>query len=139
VPIDDPCVILVPGVPRDRAATILVVDDEPSNRFVAERVLEGAGYDVRAASDAMGALRAIQARGAFSLYIIDVMMPAVRGTDLADRIRELDPDARILYFTASSHALFSPAGRALGTRDAFLQKPVSNRELLDAVSRLLQA
>jgi FixJ family two-component response regulator len=65
------------------------------------------------------------------------MMPALRGTDLADRIRQSDPNARILFFTASSHTLFTPPAREMGTKEAFLQKPVSNKELLEAVSLLL--
>jgi CheY-like chemotaxis protein len=125
-------VLLTPSTP-----TVLVVDDELSNRLLAERVLTAAGYAVTPAEDAEEALRVIEAHGGFSLYILDIMLPGVRGTQLAREIRALYPTAKILYFTAYSHTLFTRSDRVLRDDEAFLQKPVSNRELLEAVSLLL--
>ncbi len=121
----------------DSSPTVLVVDDEPSNRLIVKRVLAAGGYDVVAAGDSTEALRIIEAHAGFSLYVLDVMMPGGRGTELAQRIRVLHPSAKILYFTAFSHALFTASDRVLRDDEAFLQKPVSNRELLEAVSLLL--
>jgi CheY-like chemotaxis protein len=115
---------------------VLVVDDEASNLRLAERLLQGAGYEVAAANNAAGALQLVNEHGAFDVYVLDVMMPSMRGTELADAIRQRDADARILYFTAFSHALFTGA-RLLKENEAFVQKPVSKQELLEAVSLLL--
>ena len=117
--------------------SVLVVDDEPSNRLVVYRVLHRAGYDVVAVGTAADALQKVEERGAFELYVLDVLMPTLRGTALADRIRELDPNARVLYFTAFAQGEFMRTGRTLAPLEAVLQKPVSNKELLDAVSMLL--
>jgi CheY-like chemotaxis protein len=68
--------------------------------------------------------------------VLDVMMPSMRGTELADTIRHRYPQAKILYFTAYSHALFTGA-RLLKENEAFVQKPVSKQELLEAVSLLV--
>jgi CheY-like chemotaxis protein len=68
--------------------------------------------------------------------VVDVMMPSMRGTELADAIRQREPRAKILYFTAYSHALFTGA-QLLKENEAFVQKPVSKQELLEAVSLLL--
>ena len=65
--------------------TVLVVDDELSNLVLAERVLAAGGYKVTTAGTAAEALRAIEAHGGFSLYVLDVMLPGVRGTELAGR------------------------------------------------------
>ena len=121
-----------PSKPR-----VLVVDDEPSNRSIVQRVLSGAGYDVTAAGNATDAVSALEASGPFALYVLDVLMPGVRGTELAARIRQLQPDARILYFTAYSQALFTNPERLLPGLEAVLQKPVSNRDLLEAASQML--
>ena len=118
------------------APKVLVVDDEASNLRLAERLLQGAGYDVAATNNGTAALQLFDERGAFDIYVLDVMMPSMRGTELADAIRERDPNARILYFTAYSHALFTGA-RLLRDNEAFVQKPVSKQELLEAVSLLL--
>ena len=114
---------------------VLVVDDEISNSRLAERILRGAGYAVTAANSGDEAIQHLDAQGAFDVYLLDVMMPAMRGTELADVIRHRYPHARILYFTAYSHALFTGA-RVLKEHEAFVQKPVSKQELLEAVSLL---
>ena len=118
------------------AARVLVVDDEASNLRLAERILQSAGYLVAATGTGADALQLIDDQGAFDAYVLDVMMPSMRGTELADAIREREPEARILYFTAFSHALFTGA-RLLKENEAFVQKPVSKQELLEAVSLLL--
>jgi FixJ family two-component response regulator len=68
--------------------------------------------------------------------VLDVMMPGMRGTELADVLRRDDPTARILYFTGFSDGLFAGV-RTLAAHEAFVQKPVAKQELLDAVSLLL--
>jgi CheY-like chemotaxis protein len=118
------------------APRVLVVDDEASNLRLAERLLQGAGYEVAAINNGADALRLFDEQGAFDIYVLDVMMPSMRGTELADAIRQRDSNARILYFTALSHALFTGA-RLLKDNEAFVQKPVSKQELLEAVSLLL--
>lgn len=116
---------------------MLVVDDEPSNRLVLYRTLRHARNNAVTVGSAVDALRKIEEHGAFTLYVLDVLMPRLRGTALADRIREFDPNARVLYFTAFAHSEFGSTGRTLGPREAVLQKPATNKELLDAVSMLL--
>ena len=116
--------------------TVLVVDDERSSRArrtgVGRRRVQGDG-----GRRGNGGAARHRTRGGFSVYILDVMLPGVRGTELAREIRTRYPTAKILYFTAFSHALFTTADRVLRDDEAFLQKPVSNRELLEAVSLLL--
>jgi CheY-like chemotaxis protein len=126
-----------PVMVRRSPPAILVVDDEPSNRIVAYRVLGGAGYDVISVGSASEALAMAEERGPFDLYVLDILMPTLRGTELAKRIREIDPGARVLYFTAFAPGLFSAKPPSLAEREAVLQKPVSNLELLQAVSMMV--
>ena len=115
---------------------ILIVDDEPSNLRIVQRFLQDTRYVVTTAGGAKEAFAAIDEQGPFNLYVLDVMMPEMRGTELADAIRARQPDALVLYFTAYSDTLFSGT-RILREREAFIQKPVTKRELLEAVSLLL--
>jgi len=115
---------------------ILIVDDEPSNLRVAQRLLEDTRYVVSVAGSAREALAVIDEHGPFDLYVLDVMMPDMRGTDLADALRQRQPAVPILFFTAFSNALFT-GRRALQDGEAFIQKPVSKRDLLEAISLLL--
>ena|SRR5688572_7883863 len=122
-------------MPRPKP-TVLVVDDEQSNRVLAQRVLRRGGYNVTAVENAAEATSVIQAKGGFQLYILDVLMPGARGTELADEIRQVEPDARILFYTANSQTLLLP-DRLIPGLEAILHKPVANRKLLEAASLML--
>jgi CheY-like chemotaxis protein len=115
---------------------ILVVDDPPSNLHIA-CVFCAAGYDVTAVAGAAEAMRALQGHGPYALYILDIEIPGDRAAAVAARIRQSQPDARILYFTTFSEALFTLHGRLMPGREELLEKPVSNRKLLNAALRLL--
>jgi len=118
------------------AQRVLVVDDEPSNRILVERALAAAGYLMTSAGDADEAMAAIRRSGPFDGYILDVMMPRVRGTELAVLIRRTQPDARILFFSGYTGEL-SARATAFQPNDTILAKPVSVGDLRQAVSRLL--
>jgi len=82
------------------------VDDEPAIRAVVARVLEGEGYRVLIASSASEAL-SILARDAASidLLITDVVMPGGSGQSLGARLRELAPNAHLLFMSGYADAL----------------------------------
>src|SRR5215470_227691 len=74
------------------ADPILIVDDTPINRKLTQRVLAGAGYDVRTAEDAetaLGLIQELQPR----LVLTNVRLPGMDGLALARRIKE-DPLTR---------------------------------------------
>jgi CheY-like chemotaxis protein len=116
---------------------VLVVDDEASVRDFAERSLRGAGYEVQVASDGPEALAVMDAqRRSVNLFLVDLVMPLMRGDELARRIRQRDPDAKVLYFTGHSDRLFE-GRQTLSHHEAFIEKPVTIAGLLEAVSLLL--
>src|SRR5438270_238813 len=78
--------------------TILLVEDEDSVREVASRILRRHGYTVIEASNGSEALREFGERGReFDLIITDIVMPEMGGLELAQRVREWAPAARILF------------------------------------------
>jgi CheY-like chemotaxis protein len=115
---------------------VLVVDDEEPIRTFAAAVLRGSGYEVELASEPAQALRLIGERPAFDLFLLDVMMPQMRGDELAAAIRRVHPDAKILYLTGYSDELFTQRP-VLWQDEAFLAKPASIDGLLEGVSFLL--
>jgi two-component system cell cycle sensor histidine kinase/response regulator CckA len=120
-----------PPIPR-----ILVVDDEDSVRAVAERILRDAHYDVMTAAGGREALALVEARPAFDLFVLDVLMPEMTGEELARQLRLREPDVKVLYFTAYADRLFNEKP-LLGAYEAFLDKPVTVTGLREAVSLLL--
>jgi CheY-like chemotaxis protein len=115
---------------------VLVVDDEPSVLTFAECALTQAKYDVVTARDGEEALRLVDTRRAFDAFVLDLMMPKMMGDELARRLRRRDPDVKVLYFTGYSDLLFAER-KVLWTHEAFLEKPVTDQELSEAVSLLL--
>ena len=63
-------------------------------------------YAVDEASGGRAALDIVEREGPFDVFVIDVVMPDMRGDELARRLRERDPDVKVLYFTGHSERLF---------------------------------
>jgi CheY-like chemotaxis protein len=115
---------------------VLVVDDEDAILKLATRVLEPVGYEVVVASDGSEALRLVETQRRFDLFVIDVMMPMMRGDELGERLHRRDPETKVLYCTGHKDQLFE-ARPVLRKTEAVLEKPVTVNEFRDAVSLLL--
>jgi len=114
---------------------VLLVDDEAPIRSFFGDVLRLADYEVTTASDGLEALRTLDAQP-FDLFVLDVMMPQMRGDELAAAVRQRFPDAKVLFVTGYADQLFSERA-ALGAGEAFLDKPVTPTGLMEAVFLLL--
>jgi two-component system nitrogen regulation response regulator GlnG len=118
-------------------ARILVADDEDGLRWVVERGLRQAGYDVTAAKDGESALRAIE-NEPFDLVLLDIRMPGVDGLSALARIRQLRPAMHVIMMTA--HGTMETAIQAMqrGAYD-YLAKPFDLDEVLLLTQRALEA
>ena len=114
---------------------VLVVDDEESNRTFAAQVLSEANYEVVSASDGPEVLRIVEQQSPFDLFVVDVLMPQMRGDELGHRLALRYRDAKVLYFTGDGQ--WVAASPKLTPREAIVEKPATLDELLQAVSRLL--
>jgi two-component system cell cycle sensor histidine kinase/response regulator CckA len=68
--------------------------------------------------------------------VVDVVMPQMRGDELGRRLRQRDPDVKVLYFTGYADRLFEERP-TLWQHEAFLEKAVTVEGLREAVSMLL--
>src|SRR5262249_2024894 len=117
-------------------AKILIVDDEPAMCALISDIVTASGY--HATSDTRGdaAIARLEAGERFDLAVLDVVMPAMSGNDLAREIRRHDPDAKVLFVTGHNEALFD-ARPILWHDESFLDKPFTPAGLLEAVSLAL--
>jgi PAS domain S-box-containing protein len=113
--------------------TVLLVDDEPEVRSVAQRMLLRYGYTVHEAADGLSALRCYEQRQSeIDVVLLDMMMPGMRGDEVLTKLRTLDPKVRVVLFSGYSE-------QDLSTHfddqmpDAFVQKPFTVKKLIDAV------
>jgi DNA-binding response OmpR family regulator len=118
------------------AATILVVDDEPDVREVLEECLAAKGYTVFAAEGA-GAARAIAAREAVDLALLDIRMPGEDGLSLARHLRERYAKIAIIMLTSASTVVDRIVGLEVGADD-YVPKPFDPRELVARVRSVLR-
>ncbi len=119
-------------MPDAAAATILVVDDEPSVRQLLELVLLAEGFRVLTAADGLEAL-AVVASGPPVLVLTDLMMPRLDGYGLIARLRTGRVPLRgIIAMSAVSVAGGRPDGA-----DSFIAKPFDLDHVLTSVVALL--
>jgi CheY-like chemotaxis protein len=116
---------------RRCVSRILVVDDEPDQRFLLRRILQRAGYEVSEATDGAAALRAVQ-ESLPDLVVTDVMMPVMDGVELIRCLRGNPATAHIPILAASGDSHLA------GAADAVLPKPYDWRRLLTVVEGLLK-
>ena len=126
--------------PDGKGEVILVVEDEPDVRRMAERILDRGGYSVIGTSGGEEALAVCQgAEQPVDLLITDVIMPGMLGTELVERVEEMRPELKVVFMSGYSHEVLAPQTLAEQGDAAFIEKPFSGEELLRTVRRLLDA
>jgi len=122
---------------RGGAETILVVEDEPAVRRLAESFLAAAGYTVHTAADGMEALALLTRSDVrIDLALLDVVMPRMGGRELRQRLVEAAPGVPVLF--ASGYAGDPSQIDFIGDHERELvRKPYGAATLLRKVRRLL--
>jgi two-component system alkaline phosphatase synthesis response regulator PhoP len=118
-----------------RKRIVLVVDDDAAIRRVVRTVLEADNFDVVEAADGPAALmllEAIMGRGPDAV-ILDIMMPGIDGIEVCRRIDHTR--IKVVMLSARDDADTRERAAKAGA-DAYLTKPFSAIELLDAVEKL---
>jgi PAS domain S-box-containing protein len=120
-----------------RGESVLLVEDEDAVRALAKRILTEGGYRVAATSRGADAVRLLEdPRQEFDLLISDVVMPGMRGVELARRAQELRPELPVLMMSGYTTPMAEEDRRAMAEAP-LLEKPFSRRDLLGEVRTLL--
>jgi two-component system cell cycle sensor histidine kinase/response regulator CckA len=116
--------------------TILIAEDETAIRNILRTVLRRAGYRLIEAANGDEALESLREHGGcIDLLISDVVMPGLSGPDLAERVRAVQPNVRVLYLSGYSDV---PIDDRLATEaTAFLPKPFTPAALTEKVRQVL--
>ena len=121
-----------------RGETILVVEDEENVRDMTAQALRRVGYQVLLASSGEEALEmVVTKRWRFQLLITDIVMPGLRGTEVAQKLVAMVPGLRVLYMSGyTDNAMFHQ--KLLGLSAAFMQKPFTLNVLEEKVAQVLE-
>ena len=120
--------------------SILIVDDEESNRELLQAILEGEGYDVISAASAQESFDILKREDSdVDLILMDIHMPKIDGVDACRRIKETDRlhDIPIIMVTAITAVDQLRAAFAAGAID-YITKPVNIVEIIARVSSALR-
>ncbi|MFC8265988.1 SpoIIE family protein phosphatase [Streptomyces cinereoruber] len=128
--------------PSDHSpARVLVVDDNPTNRYVLRTTLSRAGHTVVEAEDGTGALALLKDADALpEVAVVDVRLPDMTGFEVCERIKA-DPATAALPVLHVSASAITVDDRTQGLNrgaDAYLTEPIAPDELLATVTATLR-
>jgi len=118
--------------------TVIIADDEPSNRMLASAIIGADDYHIVEARDGLEAWALIQEHRP-SLVLLDVRMPGRSGLEILRAIKS-DPNlavTKVILLTASAQESEISAGLAAGA-DSYLTKPFSPADLLSRLDEALE-
>jgi two-component system cell cycle sensor histidine kinase/response regulator CckA len=115
--------------------TVLLVEDEPMVRTVAERALTRHGYSVVTANNGFEALEILNRGDEFALLISDVVMPEMDGPTMVKEARQSRPDLPVLFMSGYAEEQLRKSIDL--DKVAFLPKPFSVQELAEAARKAL--
>ncbi len=119
--------------------TVLLAEDQRSIRKVLRESLESKGYRVLEAQNGVEALEIAEHHpGAIDVLVTDVIMPQLRGVELAKRATELHPDVCVIFMSGySEDALLE--NRLLSQKDtSLIQKPFDPDDLIQKIRQSLR-
>lgn len=116
--------------------TVLIVEDEAAVRELAAEFLHSAGYSVLVAQDGKEALGIAKSSTApIHVLLTDVVMPGMRGPELAERLKRICPQIKIVYM--SGYLDYAEGDGEFLAGGSFLQKPYSRETLVSKVAEVV--
>jgi signal transduction histidine kinase/CheY-like chemotaxis protein len=118
------------------SGAVLIVEDEEAVRELAAEFMKSAGYKVLTARDGMEAVEVAKRSGAIKVLVTDIVMPNMRGPELAKVLKASRKNLKIVYM--SGYLEFNKADDEFLEGSYFLQKPFSRDSLVSKVDEALR-
>jgi DNA-binding NtrC family response regulator len=114
----------------NRTPTVLYVDHDIDERILVAAILGARGFSVRTAKSALNAIELVSMQG-FDVVMIDYSLPDMTGAQLAQEIRAVEPQARVILLSGRPHL---PAGEL-----AYIDVHIVKGSLLDVTIETIRA
>jgi PAS domain S-box-containing protein len=139
----EPATAIRPRAPQSAlergTETILLVEDEAQVRAIVARMLAAQGYTVMQAAHGAAALELLESATApIDLLLTDLIMPHMGGRELAERVRELRPQLKVLFTSGYTEDVIVQ-NRLLDHHIVLLHKPFTRAALAAKVRETLDA
>ncbi|MES0362420.1 MAG: PAS domain S-box protein [Desulfobacteria bacterium] len=118
--------------------TVLLVDDEEVILEVGRELLEALGYRVLLAQDGKEAVKVYgKNQDKIDIVVLDVVMPGMGGGEAYDRMKDINPDIKVLL--SSGFSIDGEASKILERGcNGFIQKPFTMKELSGEIGKILK-
>lgn len=115
--------------------SILIVEDDEDIRCLFDYILSKAGYSVESVDDGFKALEKIR-ENEFHIAILDYILPEMRGNQLAEEIKKIRPNMKIVFITGFPE-FADEINNELGALSQYaLKKPVTQETLLQTIKMI---
>ena len=119
------------------APRVLVVEDNPENLYLATILLQGEGYEVKAAINGRDAI-AVARQESFAFALLDLQLPDIDGFEVARQIRERLSAAELPIIAVTAFAMAADRRKALAAGcTGYLEKPIDADSFVAEVRCLL--
>lgn len=115
---------------------VLLVDDSGLARRSTRRLLEQAGYDVVEAEDGLSALERF-AVDEPDVVLLDLVMKGMYGLDVLEKLREINPEARVIVVSADVQTSSRDMVRAAGA-SGFINKPAAPGQVIAMIEQVMK-
>lgn len=117
--------------------TVLLVEDNPTNRKLLGDILRRAGHEVQEADNADDGI-ALALTAGFDLVVMDIQLPSTDGLTATRLLRANAVTAGLPILAVTAHAMRGDEKRILEAGcDGYVPKPIAYKEFLAEVARLL--
>jgi DNA-binding NtrC family response regulator len=124
---------------RKFKGTIFVIDDDPDIAYVLKRGLQKNGFLVDAFTNPEEALQSFKSNAeSYCLVLSDIRMPALSGIQLTKKVKEVNPNVKVVLMTAfeirdNEFSTVFPSTQV----DGFVQKPIGIKDLTNKILSLI--
>lgn len=125
-------------MPKDSAYHVLIVEDNKTNQYIAQSLLQSVGIKVSLASDGAEGISAFEnEKQSLDLILMDLHMPNVDGYEATQIIRSKDSQIQIVALTADAISGIEEKCKAYGF-SAFISKPFEPEQFISKVVELIE-
>lgn len=119
------------------SATILLIEDNEQNRYLATFLLEARGFKVKAAQDGISGIK-MAAEGHFDLILLDIQLPVMDGYAVAKSLRDNPATHDIPIVAVTSYAMMGDREKALSSGcDGYIEKPINPETFVTEIEKFL--
>jgi DNA-binding NtrC family response regulator len=119
---------------EERKVRVLIIDDDATFCELLAETLEEKGMDVEWTTDGFGGYE-MSLDQPYDLFILDQRMPLLLGSELAEYLREDNPEAKIILTSAFADETLSDIAKKIDS--PLLSKPFAADRLLELIKRVL--